>query len=156
MSTLMDFLDDYVLGPLNLLDRIEGLLVGLWHGDLGYELAIPRADKDGDFSLNEVRALLAKYGVVTYGRRFDARNMYIRVKKRQARWAEYILLHAGVELRNPIFERRNPGYVAQHAPGWMPRPWSEGRRAAPETTTEEMQPPPDEQPPSWLERILGF
>lgn len=127
MSSLSDFLDDFVLGPLNLLDWIEGLVIGFWYRDFGYELAIPRADKGGEFSLNETRDLLANYGVATYGRRFDAQNMYIRVKNRQARWAEYVLLHAGVELLNPTVDARNPGYVAGHEPGWMPRPWRAGR-----------------------------
>jgi len=129
MSTLLDFLDDFVLGPLNLLDRIEGWVDAFCYRDYGYELAIPRTDKGGSFSLDDIRRLLIGYGVVTYGRRFDSRNMYIRVKRRQACWAEYVLLHAGVELLNPVFDQRNAGYVAGHAQGWMPRPWSAGRAA---------------------------
>ncbi len=124
MSSLLDFMDDFVLGPLNLLDWIEGFANAAIYQDFGYEFAIPRSDKGGAWTLNEMRCLLASYGVATYGRRFDSLNMYIRVKNRQARWAEYVLLHAGVELLNPSFDQRNAGYVAKHAPGWMPRPWS--------------------------------
>lgn len=158
MSALSDFLDDFVLGPLNLLDWIEGLAIGLWYRDFGYELAIPRADKGGNFSLNEMRGLLAEYGVATYGRRFDAQNMYIRVKNRQARWAEYVLLHAGVELLNPTFDHRNPGYVAQHEPGWMPRPWSAGPRTADrnDERVDESRKAEDQQPKGlldWLDAL---
>jgi hypothetical protein len=124
MSRFMDAVDDFVLGPLNLLDWLEGVGYALFYRDFGYELSIPRSDKGGKFSQNEMREILSTYGVTTYGRRFDSQNMYIRVKKRQARWAEYVLLHAGVELLNPAFDHRNAGYAANHAPGWMPRPWS--------------------------------
>ena len=126
MPWIMDAIDDFVLGPLNLLDWLEGMGYALFYRDFGYELAIPRSDKGGKFSQNEMRDILRKYGVATYGRRFDSQNMYIRVKKRQARWAEYVLLHAGVDLLNPAFDHRNAGYAASHVPGWMPRPWSTG------------------------------
>ena len=132
MSWLMDAVDDFVLGPLNLIDWLEGIGYAIFYRDFGYELTIPRSDKGGKFSQNEMRKILSEYGVATYGRRFDSQNMYIRVKKRQARWAEYVLLHAGVELLNPAFDHRNAGYAAKHAPGWMPRPWSAG----PETKTQ--------------------
>lgn len=131
MGGIMDFLDDYVLGPFNLLDYLEGVLRALYYGDAGYEIAIPRTDKGGAHSLNEVRALLSTYGIATYGRRFDARNMYIRVKKRQARWAEYILLRAGVTLCNPLYESRNLTWAGRHQgppPAWANRkPTTQGR-----------------------------
>ena len=153
MGTLMDLLDDYILGPLNLLDAFEGWLYAVKYQDTGYELAIPCMDKGGKFSLNEVRALLRHYGIATYGRRFDAQNMYIRVKKRQARWAEYILLHAGVELRNPTFDRRNPGYVAQHEPGWMPTAWADQSNEQKTVPGEEQEDAEEVQPwwQSWLQ-----
>jgi len=136
MSWVADALDDFVLGPLNLLDWLEGLGYAIFYRDFGFELTIPRSDKGGKFSQNEMREILDKYGVATYGRRFDSQNMYIRVKKRQARWAEYVLLHAGVELLNPAFDHRNAGYAASHAPGWMPRPWSAGPAATTGNTTD--------------------
>lgn len=123
--SLMDILDDFVLGPLNLIDRFQGLTKGIIYRDLGYRFAIPRIDKGGRFTLNEIEDLLKRYGVDVYGRTHDSQNMYFLVKRRQARWAEYLMLHAGVELRNPIFDQRNAGYAASHATGWMPKPWAE-------------------------------
>ncbi len=76
----------------------------------------------------EVIKLLRRYGIRTFSWHHDSKNFYFSVKKRQARWAEYILLNAGVELDNPTFDRRNPGYVGRHGPGWMPTPWSEKER----------------------------
>lgn len=129
----MDYFDD-LFGPLNLLDTLEGLIRGLAYGDLGYELQIQRADKGGSHTLNEAIDMLRRYGVDTFWYGFDSQKMYFRVKNRQARWAEYVLLHAGVELLNPTFDQRNPGYVARHEPGWMPRPWRAGRGAVGDET----------------------
>lgn len=129
--SFMDTFDD-LFGPLNVIDILEGLIRGLAYGDLGYGFAIARADKDGKHTLNEAREILKGYGVDTFWYGFDSQKMYFRVKNRQARWAEYVLLHAGVELLNPTFDQRNPGYAASHAPGWMPRPWSAGRPTQPE------------------------
>lgn len=122
--SILDILDDFVLGPLNMIDRLEGMIKGIMYKDMGYQLVIPRYDKGGKLTLNEAEAILRTYGVEVYRRTHDSQNMYFNVKKRQARWAEYLLLHAGAELRNPTFDDRNPGYVATHAPGWMPVPWS--------------------------------
>lgn len=127
----MDLFDDF-FGPLNVIDILEGLIRGLASGDMGYQFTIRRGDKGGNHSLTEARDILKGYGVDTFWFGFDSQNMYFRVKKRQARWAEYILLHAGVELLNPAFDHRNAGYTADHTPGWMPRPWS----AEPATKTE--------------------
>ena len=80
--------------------------------------------------------------------------MYFSVKKRQARWAEYVMLNAGVELANPTFDRRNPGYVGRHGPGWMPQPWSEKEERP------EVAPPASAKPSqlgrlsTWLDNVL--
>ncbi|MBI3957546.1 MAG: hypothetical protein HY328_01965 [Chloroflexi bacterium] len=131
----MDTFDD-LFGPLNVIDILEGLIRGLAYGDLGYGFEIARADKDGKHTLNEAREILKDYGVDTFWYGFDSQKMYFRVKNRQARWAEYVLLHAGVELLNPAFDQRNAGYAASHAPGWMPRPWSAGPAAKTENAAE--------------------
>lgn len=122
--SLMDLFDD-LLGPLNPVDQIEGMVKSIYYKDSGVLFAIPRADKGGEFSLYDVEDLLNKYGIPIYGRTHDARSMYFRVKKRQATWAEYLLLHAGIELCNPTIDRRNAAYVARHPPGWMPPAWAD-------------------------------
>jgi hypothetical protein len=122
---MMDLLDDLVFGPLNLINRAEGWLKLLFYHDAGVRFAIPRQDKGGQHSLANVRELLARYGIASFGCTHDARCIYFLVKKRQAAWAEYLLLHAGVELRNPPVDSRNAHLVARHPPGWLPTPWSE-------------------------------
>lgn len=140
---------DTLLGLANWVDRLEGWIMSLRYGDYAsarqrgilalvgevgsslletntYHFAMRR---DGRHSLNEVEALLKRYGIPIFGRTHDAHCLYFHVKKRQARWAEYILLHAGVELVNPVFDPRNPGYVTRHAPGFMPTPWRETKKS---------------------------
>jgi len=142
----IDFLLHDVLGRLNYIDRIEGLFSAIRHGDYRHaegvagilnefvqsvgganthKFSMPRR---GRHSLNEVEAQLRKYGITVFGRTHDGNYMHFHVKRRQARWAEYIMLHAGVELVGPLFDSRNAGYKDSHAPGWMPAPWSESER----------------------------
>lgn len=156
--SILDLLDDFVFGPCNLIDRAEGLISGIRYGDLGCQFAIPRADKGGPYTLTEVEDLLARYGVAVFGRTHDANHMYFKVKKRQARWAEYLMLHAGVELTTPTVDARNPGYAASHAPGWMPRPWSEAEdarvdSAAARPTTPKAEPSGMAGIVDWLNRL---
>jgi hypothetical protein len=121
-----------IIGPLNIIENAIGFINGMLVGDFGYELKIVRPDKGGKHSIPEIKTILSGYGVKIYWYGFNGRQITFRVKNRQARWAEYVLLHAGVELLNPAFDHRNAGYAANHAPGWMPRPWSAG----PETKTQ--------------------
>ena len=62
--SLMDLLDDFILGPLNWVDRLEWLVRGALYGDFGAKFAIPRADKSESDAptLNEVERLLKRYG----------------------------------------------------------------------------------------------
>ena len=128
MSRMIDFMDDFIYGPLNYVDRLEGLFKAFLYQDSGYRFAIPRLDKGGNHSLDEVSNLLKRYGIPIYCRTYDSKNRYFRVKKRQAAWAEYLLLQASVELRNPLIDPRNARYVSAHSLGWMPTPWSEKKQ----------------------------
>ena len=138
-----------VLGRLNYIDRIEGLFSALWHGDYKHaegvtgilrELTMSVSGSNthkfsiqrrGSHSLNEVEAQLRKYGITVFGRTHDGQHMHFYVKRRQARWAEYLMLHAGVEFDGPLFDSRNATYRDNHTPGWMPQPWSESGRSEP-------------------------
>lgn len=127
MSALWDLLDDFVLGPFNVIDRVEGIVSGIRYRDMGHRFCFPRTDKGAEHCLVDIERMLNKYGVVVYGRTHDARNMYFLVKKRQAAWAEYLMLHMGVDLIGPRVDTRNPGYAAKNAAELkpMPKPWSE-------------------------------
>ena len=121
--SLMDLLDDFVLGPMNLITKAQGFLAGIWYRDMGRRFAIQRADKGGSHSLLEVEAMLKKYGIPTYGGGHNSREMIFRVKNRQARWAEYILTQAGVDVTTPTVDRHNPGYAGRGLPpAWTDQP----------------------------------
>lgn len=124
MDTILDFLDHFILGPMDLINRFEGLIRGVQYRDMGVKFAAPRPDKNNSHTIHEIENILGTYGIPIFGRTFDAEHIYFRVKRRQASWAEYLLLHAGVELQNQPIDRRNYGYVGSHEPGWMPTPWS--------------------------------
>ena len=115
--SILDWFDDYIAGPFNLIDRLEGLIRGAIYGDLGYQISILYHDCGGSHTRREIEVLLKRYGVAVYGRTHDAKHMHFRVKKRQARWAEYILLHANAKITSSLVDGRNPGYVAYHEPG---------------------------------------
>ena len=124
MQALMDFLDNFIYGPLDVFDRLEGLLKGVYYRDSGHRFAMLKLEKGGKHTRSEVEELLTRYGIAVYGRTFDATYKYFLVKKRQAKWAEYLMLHAGVQLHGPLVDYRNAHYVSEHASGWMPQPWS--------------------------------
>ncbi len=134
--SIMDILDDFVFGPFNLISRIEGLFKEVKYDDSSVRFALVRLDKGGSHNFHEVRTLLNKYGISIFGVTHDSQCLFFRVKQRQAAWSEYLLLHAGVELRiERLIDPRNAKYVAMHTPGWMPTPWIE-RKNQPDAETE--------------------
>ncbi|MCO6451923.1 MAG: hypothetical protein J5I90_14165 [Caldilineales bacterium] len=137
---------DAILGPINPISRILGGLSAIRHanykraadkngvagvlgevvggatGITGFQFTIPR---EGAHSLEEVQALLRRYGVPSFTILHDHENFYFSVKRSQARWAEYVLMSAGVELLNQPFDQANVVSTSSQAPGYMPTPWSE-------------------------------
>lgn len=140
MQALWDFLDNYIYGPLNYIDRIEGLIKATKYRDSGYRFAIPRQDKGGEHSLSQVEDLLNTYGIPVFCRTFDADNHYFRIKNRQAEWAEYLMLLKGVELQGPLLNERNAHYAAKAPIGWMPQPWSVKNKSVNELMQEAQTP----------------
>jgi hypothetical protein len=89
-----------------------------------------------------IEQLLRRYHITLYGRslrieRHGNIETWIRtayVNHKQAAWAEYILLRAGVALTSPTIDPRNAARAARHtAP---PPSWSGNRPAAPATFLE--------------------
>lgn len=121
----MDFLDNYVFGPMNLINRISGWLHGAFYGDMGHTFKVKFSDRGGKHSVDEVEAMLKLYGIAYFGRTHDANHFYFKVKKRQAEWAEYIMLRADVALVGERFSANN----AKVQPGKRPKPWAEKKAA---------------------------
>ena len=114
-----------IIGPLNVIEHAIGIVRGVGYGDMGYELKIQRIDKGGKHSMPEIAAILKERGVAVYWFGFSGQHITFRVKHRQARFAEYVLLRSGVELLNPAFDHRNAAWASQAkhegkpVPSWM-------------------------------------
>ena len=76
--------------------------------------------RDTGFTGAEIESLLFRHGVRIWGRGFVDDEIYFRVKKRQARWAEYLLLRRGVPVTNSAFDPRNRKYAERYSPGDEP------------------------------------
>jgi hypothetical protein len=72
----------------------------------------------------DVERLLKRNGVKLWDRGLAGDELYFCVKRRQARWAEYILKRAGVSCRCDMSDPRNSDWGAQFAPGDEPRTFS--------------------------------
>ena len=157
MQSLWDFLDNYIYGPLNYIDRIEGFFKRIKYRDAGHTFVIPRYDKGGKYPLSHVEDLLNRYGIVVFCRTIDANNHYFQVKNRQTEWAEYLMLLKGVELQGPLINEKNAWYAVQAPIGWMPQPWLENRKG-----TDEMDDEHDEHntqqvtPKSFINTVQNF
>ncbi len=123
--SLMDLLDDYLFGPMNLINQFEGVFKLLLAQNRGVRFAILRQDKGGEHSLREVQELLRRYHIDTFGCTHDAKHLYFLTKARQASWAEYILLRAGIALHNAAVNPQNKHYITKYSPGSLPTPWDE-------------------------------
>lgn len=136
----MDFMDDFVFGPLNFINRAEGLVRQKMNRCTAVRFSILRIDKGGGHTRGDAREILKKYGVPIFGTTHDAKCLHFLVKSHQAAWAEYLLLHAGVELQNPPVDPKNYTYVEQHQPGWMPSAWADREKNASRIDMPEQKP----------------
>lgn len=117
-SRLMDALDQFVLGPMNLICRVEGLLQMAKRREGAVKFALKRTDKGGDTSRADAKRVLSKYKVKTFGEGFDATYLYFMVGNRQASWAADLLDYAGIEFTTSPNLKRN-----KKTAGAMPKAW---------------------------------
>jgi hypothetical protein len=70
---------------------------------------------DSGWQINDIQALLLQHGIKLWGVGYWNNELYFRVKKRQAHWAQYVLLRADVPLLHGLVDgsRANPGYSQQ-------------------------------------------
>jgi hypothetical protein len=120
-AQMSDIFDD-VLGALNFIDRIGGVVHLARHGTTGVQFTIQRIDKGGDHIGADVCDMLAKYGVDTFGKTHDSKNLHFLVRRKQATWAAYLLNSAGIEYT------RGVANTTPVRAGAMPVSWAEKRR----------------------------
>ena len=68
----------------------------------------------------DVERLLKRHGVKVWDRGLAGDDLYFCVKRRQVRWAEYLLLRAGVPVTSVLTEPRNREYAERYSPGSRP------------------------------------
>jgi len=68
----------------------------------------------------EIERLLYRHGVRVWDRGWSGDDLYFCVKLRQVKWAEYLLLRAGVPVTSTLVEPRNREYTQGYAPGSEP------------------------------------
>lgn len=104
---IFDYLDEYVFGPLNLIDRLGFIRLWLTKRNGGHRFKLVRPGVfTGEGNPKNFYAcidLLRDRGVDTFAYTHSADYFYFSVSKGQARWAEYILLRSGIgeQLENP-------------------------------------------------------
>lgn len=112
-----------LLDAVNWIDRLGGLVLSVYHGG-AHTFTIDRTKHTG----GEVEALLKRYKVAVFGRRITDRYALFSVPRKQAEWAEYIMLRDGIDHEGPLLNPRNVEWAARHMPGQAPPPWADRRR----------------------------
>jgi len=79
-----------------------------------------RVSRDSSWSGLEIERLLRRHGVKVWNRGIIGDELYFCVKRRQARWAEYLLLRAGVPVTSALIDSRNRDYTDGFAPRSVP------------------------------------
>lgn len=123
-----------IFGAFNLIDWVMGILWGLYYGDVTpHRISIPHPDDDfwekyeGAFwNLRDTMMLLKEYHVRYYWIGFNGKEIWLHVQNKQARWAEYICLRAGIPIQT-IYDYRNTKWAAGH--GGPPPSWRSQREA---------------------------
>jgi hypothetical protein len=72
--------------------------------------------RDCSWSGLEIERLLRRHGVKVWNRGIMGNELYFCIKRRQARWAEYLLLRAGVPITSALVDPRNRNYTEGYAP----------------------------------------
>lgn len=88
----------------------------------------------------DVERLLKRHGVKIWDRGIAGDDLYFCVKRRQVKWAEYLLLRAGVPVTSILVDPRNADYAKRYAPGSEP------------PTRKQRSNSIDD----WIDRILSF
>ncbi len=108
-------------------DGLVGLLDEFFDCVVGANSPVIRVSRASSWSGRAIEQLLQRHGVKVWDRGFLDEELYFRVKRRQATWAEYLLLRAGVPVTSPPIDPRNGAWTARYPPGSEP-PYRRTRR----------------------------
>lgn len=122
---------DDIMGALNLIDWVEGLIMGIIYRDITpHRIAIPHPDgnfwdtwRGAFWNAGTAKRTLQRYGVRVYWYGFNGREVYFHVAKRQASWADGLLIRAGVPTLTGEHDGRRSAWA--HRGHAMPRAWAD-------------------------------
>jgi len=87
---------------------LEGIANGDPFGTKSWTFYVPL---DSSWTGAQIEKLLRQHGVKIWARMIHAGDLFFRVRRRQAEWAEYVLLRAGVPLKYRLYSQRNLRYL---------------------------------------------
>lgn len=130
-------LDDF-LDKFNLIARLEGMVSRTLHWDKsapflpallasasGYDEWTFHIRNDAGFTGGDAERLLNHYAIPIWCRRVTDQHFILSTPRRQANWAEYLLLRRGFVLDGALFNPDNGRYAGRHAPGSTPPAWAD-------------------------------
>ncbi len=138
-----DLIYDTVLG-MDYIDRIEGMISTFINADwrkaykkrgvvgiltelvscvVSHNAPTIRVSRHDGHSGIEIERLLKKFGVRLWDRGATSHELYFCVKRRQVKWAEYVLLRAGIPVTSVLKESRNTEWAMRRAGIPIPQGW---------------------------------
>lgn len=95
-------------------DGISGLLIECVNSLLGTNTWPFFVPLDGAWSGHDIEQLLTQYGIEMWGAGFAYGELFFRVRKSKAEWAQYVMLRAGVPLKHRLLAAKsaNPSEAA--------------------------------------------
>ena len=142
------FVFDY-MGGLNVVQLAINMVRGVLAGDVvGHTISLPRLEfpdvrekynypEDGiHWCMADVLSILHDYHITHTAYGFTADTTWVNVKQKQSRWAETILLTAGVPIIAPTVDPKSVSWAAGRA-GRLPAKWDDRDREPKEHTAPE-------------------
>lgn len=144
---------DTFLDAFNWISRVEGAVSSVLHFDrrkaaegpvgVGFVTELARSAsgagswtfhivRDAGWTGGDAERLLNHYAIPIWGRRLTGRHFILSVPRRQANWAEYLLLRRGMSLEGDLFNPDNQRYAQKYAPGDQPPAWADRGRETPD------------------------
>jgi hypothetical protein len=99
---------------------VAGLLEEFFACVTSYNAPAIRVARGSHWRGIDIERLLKRHGVKVWDRGIAGDELYFCVKRRQIKWAEYLLLRAGVPVTSVLVEPRNANYAERYAPGSEP------------------------------------
>ncbi len=113
-------------------EGIAGIAAEFMRSLLGANTTAFSVPMGSGWSIWRIQRLLAQYGIAAWGDVFANHHLVFRVKKRQAEWAQYVMLRDGVPLSDarPIKQTtpRTGSEVARPAASQVGKPLGEQAR----------------------------